>query len=226
VSICSGFAELVGAVAILIIVVNALRIMVGAVKPGEVFRSVALTLGVVMIAITLFETLLHLWEELAFLEKMGLAEFKASERRHVCGLIAVPRSSCRYQSRRDDSQMQERLLELAQEHPRFGYRRLHLYLHREMGVNHKRVQRVYRELGLNVNRTRRRHVTGAGERFRVPGVRDNFTRQARVPEAATSFPSHRVMRELERVMAAHGKPHAIRSDNGPDLPPKSVQVIL
>ena len=48
-------------------------------------------------------------------------------------------------------------------------------------------------------------------------MRDNFTRQARVLEAATSFPSRRVTRELERAIAAHGKPHAIRCDNGPEL---------
>jgi putative transposase len=86
-----------------------------------------------------------------------LEEFKASECR-VCELLAVPRSSGRYRSRRDDSLVQERLRELAREHPRFGYRRLHLYLHREMGVNHKKVQRVYRDLGLSVRRTWRRHL--------------------------------------------------------------------
>jgi putative transposase len=94
-----------------------------------------------------------------------LAGFKASER-HGCGLMAMPRSSCRYQSRRDDSQMQERLRELAREYPRFGYRRLHLYLHREMGVNHKKVQRLYRELGLSVKRTRGRHLRRARSRGR------------------------------------------------------------
>jgi len=75
-----------------------------------------------------------------------LEEFKASER-HICALMAVPRSSSRYRSRRDDSQVQERLRELAHKHPRFGYRRLHLYPRKEMAVNHKKVQRVYRELG-------------------------------------------------------------------------------
>jgi len=104
------------------------------------------------------------------------------------------------------------------------------------------VQRVYRELGLSVKRTRRKHlrrtleprpaltapnqewaldfasdVTAASQRFRVLGVRDNFTRQARVLETATSFPSRRVTRELERAIATHGKPHAIRCDNGPEL---------
>jgi len=170
-----------------------------------------------------------------------LGEFKSSER-HVCELMAVPRSSGRYHSQKDDSHIQERLRELAREHPRFGYRRLHLYLHEESGVNHKKVQRVYRELGLSVKRTRRKHlrrtlaprpaltapnqewaldfasdVTSAGQRFRILGVRDNFTRQARVLEAATSFPSRRVTRELERAIATHGKPHAIRCDNGPEF---------
>jgi putative transposase len=170
-----------------------------------------------------------------------LEEFKASER-HVCELMVVPRSSGRYRSRRDDSQIQERLRELAREHPRFGYRRLHLYLHREMTVNHKKVQRVYRELGLSVKRTRRKHlrrnlqprrvltapnqewaldfasdVTAAGQRFRVLGVIDSFTRQCLVLETATSFPSRRVTRVLERAIATHGKPQSIRSDNGPEL---------
>jgi putative transposase len=76
-----------------------------------------------------------------------LEEFRTSER-HVCEPMAVPRSSGRYRSRTDDSLVQERLRELAREHPRFGYRRLHLYLHNEVGVNHKRVQSVHRELGL------------------------------------------------------------------------------
>ncbi len=170
-----------------------------------------------------------------------LAEFKASER-HVCELMAVPRSSGRYRSRRNDSQIQERLRELAREHPRFGYRRLHLYLHREMGVNHKKVQRVYRELGLTVKRTRRKHlrralqprpiltapnqewaldfasdVTAGGQRFRVLGVIDRFPRKCLALEVATSFPSRRVTRVLERAIAAYGKPQSIRSDNGPEF---------
>ena len=170
-----------------------------------------------------------------------LAEFRSSER-HVCELMAVPRSSGRYRSRRDDSKIQERLRELAREHPRFGYRQLHLYLHKEMGVNHKKVQRVYRELGLTVKRTRRKHlrrtlqprpvltapnqewaldfasdVTAAGQRFRVLGVIDSFTRQCLALEVATSFPSRRVTRVLERAIAAHGKPQSIRSDNGPEM---------
>jgi putative transposase len=83
-----------------------------------------------------------------------MAEFHASERR-ACELMEIPRMSCRYQSRRDDSGLRERLLELAREKPRYGYRRLHVLLRRDGAerVNHKRVRRVYRELGLSVRRT-------------------------------------------------------------------------
>ena len=156
--------------------------------------------------------------------------------------MAVPRSSGRYRSRRDDSQVQERLRESAREHPRFGYRRLYLYLHEEMGVNRKKVQRVYRELGLNAKRTRHKHlrrtlqpqpvltapnqewaldfasdVTAAGQRICVLGVIDSFTRQCLVLETAISFPGRRVTRMLEWAIAAYGKPQSIRSDNGPEM---------
>ena len=90
-------------------------------------------------------------------------EFSTSERR-VCGLMEIPRMSYRYQSRRDDSGLRERLLELAREKPRFGYRRLWVLLTRDRTngperINHKRVWRVYRELGLCVRRTRRKRLT-------------------------------------------------------------------
>ena len=57
-------------------------------------------------------------------------EFSTSERR-VCGLMEIPRMSCRYRSRRDDHVLRHRLVELAREKPRFGYRRLHVMLRRD-----------------------------------------------------------------------------------------------
>ena len=171
-----------------------------------------------------------------------LAEYPTSER-HICGLIEVPRPSCRYQNRRDDRGMSERLLELAWEHPQFGYRRLHVLLEREqLAVNHKKVRRVCRQLGLTVKRNRRKclhlvlkprplmtapnqgwsldfvsDVTGAGQRFRGLSVVDNFTRQSLVLDTDTSFPSRRVTRALEKPIDRCRKPEAIRCDNGPEM---------
>ena len=93
-------------------------------------------------------------------------EGQLSERR-ACGLIGMNRGSWRYCKRkRNDAGLRRRLLELAAERPRFGYRRLHRMLRREKWiVNHKRVYRLYREEGLAMRRRK-------GKRFRA---------EARVP---------------------------------------------
>jgi putative transposase len=58
----------------------------------------------------------------------------------------------------ENEQLQNRMVELAGEHRRFGYRRLHALLRREgVEANHKRVFRLYQEAGLAVKRRRKRH---------------------------------------------------------------------
>ena len=174
-------------------------------------------------------------------------EFPASERR-VCELMGIPRMSYRYRSRRDDTWLRERLLELAREKPRYGYRRLDVLLKRcreqagEKPINHKRVERVYRELGLSVRRTRRKRlqrmlrprplltaanqewaidfasdVAASGHRLRIFSVVDSYTRECLALEVDTSLPSRRVTRTLERIIGTRGAPVAVRSDNGPEI---------
>src|SRR5271156_3717431 len=90
------------------------------------------------------------------------SEYGASERR-VCGLMSIAVSSYRYRSRRSDESLRERLVRLAREKPRYGYRRLQVLLEREgERVNHKRVWRVYREAGLCLKRKKRRHCVRVG----------------------------------------------------------------
>ena len=170
------------------------------------------------------------------------AEFAFSER-HACELMSIPRSSCRYRSRRDDSALRQRLIELAQEKPRFGYRRLHVLLRRAgEQINHKRVQRVYREAGLCVRRIRRKRVTrsytqrstlsapnqewaidfasdvtASGRRLRVFSVVDAFTRECLALETDTSMPSQRVTRILQSIIDRRGRPEFLKSDNGPEV---------
>ena len=72
-------------------------------------------------------------------------KYAFSERR-ACGVMTMAVSSYRYRSRSTDEPLRTRLVELAREKPRFGYRRLHVLLGRSgEHVNHKRVHRVYRE---------------------------------------------------------------------------------
>jgi putative transposase len=56
-----------------------------------------------------------------------LEKFAFTERR-ACRLLLVPVSSYRYKPRQNDDSLRERLIALAREKPRFGYRRLHVLL--------------------------------------------------------------------------------------------------
>ncbi|MDF2809549.1 MAG: integrase [Microvirga sp.] len=74
-----------------------------------------------------------------------VAHHAMSERR-ACKAIGC-RMTVRYQSARpDDRALRERMIAIARERRRFGYRRLHVLLKREgQVVNHKRLFRLYRE---------------------------------------------------------------------------------
>ena len=89
-------------------------------------------------------------------------EYAFSQRR-ACGLLTMAVSSYRYESRRSDEGLPGRLVELAREKPRFGYRSMHVLLRRSgEAVNHKRVHRVYREAGLSIRRKKhKRCIEGA-----------------------------------------------------------------
>jgi putative transposase len=169
-------------------------------------------------------------------------DFAFSERR-ACGILQLPVSTFRYRSSRCDAELRDKLVELAREKPRFGYRRLHILLQRDgERVNHKRVWRVYRAAGLCVKRRRRKRLmrvgtpaiaaTRANERWsldfvsdglangraiRVLSVVDTDTRECLALDVDTSFPSPRVTRVLDRLAATRGWPERIRCDNGPEL---------
>jgi putative transposase len=169
-------------------------------------------------------------------------KFSLTERR-ACRLLLVPVSSFRYQPRRNNAGLKERLVELAREKPRFGYRRLHVLLRRAgEEVNHKRVHRLYREAGLALRRKKRKHavrvrqplgvytaanqewaldfvhdVVASGRSIRVLNVIDAYTRESLAMEVDTSFAGLRVTRVLDEIIARRGAPQSIRCDNGPEL---------
>jgi len=169
-------------------------------------------------------------------------QYAFSERR-ACGLMTVAVSSYRYETKRTDEPLRTRLVELAREKPRFGYRRLHVLLGRSgEQVNHKRVHRIYREAGLMIRRKKRKHCVRVGKplvartsakqewaldflhdavecgrAIRVLSVVDAYTRECLALEVDTSFASRRVTRVLDAIVAERGRPQAIRCDNGPEL---------
>ena len=172
------------------------------------------------------------------------AAHEMSERR-ACQVIGCVRMTIRYRSRRpDDPRLRERLVALARERRRFGYRRLLIFLRREgFVVNHKRLFRIYREERLMVRkRGGRKRALGtrtpmpvaalphdlwvldfvsdqldSGRRFRILAIYDVCTRQCLVAIADFSLSGKRVARELDLLIAAHGKPKTVGSDNGTEL---------
>lgn len=152
-------------------------------------------------------------------------------------------NSFRYRSKRSDEWLRERLVSLAREKPRYGYRRLQVLMEREgKRVNHKRLYRIYRAEGLCLERKKRKHcarsgspmrqataanqewaidfahdVIAAGRAIRVLSVVDVYTRECLALEVDTGFASRRVTRVLDEVMARRDRPAAIRCDNGPEF---------
>ncbi len=83
--------------------------------------------------------------------------YSFSERRS-CRLVGMGPRIHRYRPKPDrNGWLREKLKELAEKRRRFGSPRLYYLLRREGHmVNHKRVERVYRQEGLSLRRKRRR----------------------------------------------------------------------
>ena len=172
-----------------------------------------------------------------------MKELAVSERRG-CTLIGIPRSSYRYSPiERVDDGLGTKLHEIAAEDPTAGYRTAWAHLRREGRViNHKRVQRVWREQGLTQprKRKRKRYLGGAvpieathrnhvwtydfvhdrtenGHPLRILTVEDEYTREGLAVVVGRNLPSSRVKEVIELLIADRGVPEYVRSDNGPEL---------
>ena len=167
--------------------------------------------------------------------------------RRACSLIDLNRSTYQYQSRSraDEALLRNRLKELALQRPRFGSPRLTVLIRREFGVvNHKRVERIYAEEGLQVPLRRKRRRRGImrqvplalpsrpgerwsmdlvadsfsdGRRFRSLTVVDDFSRECPAIEVDTSISGARIVRVLERLSESYRLPKVIVTDNGPEF---------
>ena len=174
--------------------------------------------------------------------------YEVSERR-ACAVFSISRSAHRYKTTRDDSILCTRLVELAAQRRRFGYRRLHILLKREgWAMNVKKTYRIYRDEGLSVKKRKGRkraigtrtklpqaqHVNHIwsldfmsdaledGRRFRILGVMDQYGRPCLSLTADTSISGKRVARELDRLVERYGKPEIIVSDNGTEFTSKAI----
>lgn len=175
------------------------------------------------------------------------AKVQASERR-ICRLVGAHRAMVRYRLKRDDEELKEQIKEIAHERRRFGYRRITMVL-RRMGklVNHKRVYRLYRSLGLKIRKRPARRkafgritplpVSRPNEQWAVDFVHDRlatdqsirlltvidcFTRECLGIHVARSIRGHKVAEVLEEIAYERGFPKRFLSDNGTEFTSNAV----
>ncbi len=143
--------------------------------------------------------------------------------------------------------MRERITFLASEYGRYGYRPITAILNAEgWRVNHKRVERIWREEGLKVPekqpkrkrlwlangscvRLRATHPndvwsydfvedkTSDGRTYRMLNIIDEYTRECLLIHVARKITAYHVLEHLADLFIMRGTPEHIRSDNGPEF---------
>jgi len=176
-------------------------------------------------------------------ERLGVSE------RRACRVLGQARSTQRHRARgRDDEpRLVSRIIELARQYGRYGYRRITALLRREgWRVNTKRVERIWRQEGLKVpkkqpKRSRlwlgdgscirrraehRNHVwsydfvsdrTHDGRPLRMLTMVDEYTRECLVLDVERRLDSENVLERLTDLFTTRGTPICIRSDNGSEF---------
>jgi putative transposase len=166
--------------------------------------------------------------------------------RRACTLIGVGRSALRYRSIKaeTDAPVLARMTALAAQYPRYGYRRIAIFLEREGHVmSFGRAHRLWRQAKLQVprKRPRKRIATGRprpkaptganqvwsydfvfdwcanGQQLKCLTVTDEWTKEGLAIEVDGRMRSGRVIEVLSRLVTERGAPLYLRSDNGPEF---------
>ena len=179
----------------------------------------------------------------------------ASER-HACHVLGQPRSTQRRvkKVRVDESALRTDVIRLASRFGRYdGYRQITNLLRIEgWEVNHKRVERIWRQEGLKVPRRQpkrgrlwlndgscirlrplhKNHVwsydfvstrTHDGRALKLLTVLDEYTRRCLAIRLGRRTRSDDVLEVLTDLFARHGPPEHLCSDNGPEFTAKLVR---
>ena len=179
-------------------------------------------------------------------EAIGHLQSKGLSARKACSTLNLSRRVAQYALRKpaQDQVLMASIQSTSQAHPRFGYRRVAVWLN----LGQKRVWRLWRlyQLALPRRRARRRRVghemripspvrpnrvwtydfledrLAGGQRLKVLTVLDECTRECLTIEVGRWFRSLDVINTLARLMKLHGKPEYIRSDNGSEFTASAV----
>lgn len=180
--------------------------------------------------------------------------YDVSERR-ACKALGISRSVQRYRFKdtSDEKILRDDIIRLAGKYGRYGYRRITALLHKEgWKVNHKRVERIWREEGIKVpsrqpKRGRLYYNDGScirlkplypnhvwsydfvsdrlanGKKIRMLTVIDEYSRRCLAIKVAHNLKSDDVLDVLSDLFLADGIPAFIRSDNGSEFTAKILQ---
>jgi transposase InsO family protein len=170
---------------------------------------------------------------------------KGLSERCALRVIGMSPSAYRYQPAQDrNCALKEKIIALAQRHRRYGAGMIYLKL-RQAGeiVNHKRVDRLYAEAGLQVKKRKRKKIpladrhplarpqtanqvwsmdfvfdrTAEGRSIKNLTVVDDATHEAVAIVAERALGGHQLVRILEQLALTRGLPKAIRTDNGKEF---------
>ena len=184
-------------------------------------------------------------------EAVAYATGRGLSQRRACTLLSVARSALAYQARKPaaDAAALARMGELARRYPRYGYRRIRVFLGRDgHRMSAGRAYRLWRAAGLQVPRKRPRRraaasrprpqaPTGAnqvwsydfvfdhcanGQQLKCLTVTDEFTKEGLAIDVDGRIRSPRVIEVLSRLVSARGAPAFLRSDNGPEFVSKAL----
>ena len=184
-------------------------------------------------------------------EQVALACERGHSTRRACELIGIARSGLEYQSVRAerDTPTLEAMKRLAGQYPRYGYRRIRVFLRREgHPMSRHRAHRLWRLAGLQLPRRRARRRLASSRPRPVPAygpnqvwaydfvfdacadgrqlkcltVIDEFTRECLAIDVAGSIRSRRVIEVLARLVSERGAPRFLRSDNGPEFVSRAI----
>lgn len=186
-------------------------------------------------------------------QRKGIVKYLQSaysmSRRQACRLAKLSRKAAAYRpKKRRDGALRERLKQLGEQYPRYGYLMLHALLKAEgLVINRKRTYRFYTELGMQVRTKRRKKLVrpripmrvptkvnerwsldfvhdqlADGKRIRILNIVDDYSRACVGQLVDTSISGLRLVRYLEELALTRPLPKSIVMDNGPELTSKAM----
>jgi putative transposase len=180
------------------------------------------------------------------IEQVRFAMSRGHSQRRSCELIGIRRSVLTYERQmpRKDAPVLQAMRRLAEQYPRYGYRRIRIFLRREgHEMSWERAHRLWRLAGLQLPKKRSRKRVAAsrprpqaptgpnsvwaydfvydacanGQQIKCLTVIDEFTRECLAIDVAGGIRSKRVIEVLSQLVSVRGAPRYLRSDNGPEF---------